>query len=66
MSVTRRQAILAVMATPLAQPTGSQTPGTLILDLRRWNEVVVIRSDFKDGQIALSMEDIWDALLSAR
>lgn len=54
------------MATPLAQPTGSQTPGTLILDLRRWNEVVVIRSDFKDGQIALSMEDIWDALLSAR
>ena len=53
---------MAVMATPLAQQTGSQTPGTLILDLRQWREVVVIRSDFKDGQKVLSMEEIWEAL----
>lgn len=60
MVLTRRQAILAVLATPLAQVPDKGLPGTLLIDLRRWRAVVVIKNDFES--VELSADDIFSAL----
>lgn len=60
--MTRRQALLAVLSAPMAQAPEKGAPGVLFIDLRRWNELVVIKSDFPDGQIVLSAAQIFEIL----
>lgn len=60
--MTRRQAMLAVLASPMAQAPEKGNPGMLIIDLRRWNTPVVINSDYPSGQIELSAAEIFRIL----
>ena len=63
--MTRRQALLAVLTVPMAQLPEKGNPGTIIIDLRRLKELVIIGSDFNDGQIALSGPQIFEILKGA-
>ena len=63
--MTRRQALLAVLASPMAQVPEKGAPGMLIIDLRRWKTLMIINSDFKDGQLELSADQIFAILKGA-
>ena len=63
--MTRRQALLAVFAVPMAQLPEKGQPGTIIIDLRRLSTLVIIGSDFNDGQITLSGPQIFEILKGA-
>ena len=49
----------------MAQLPEKGNPGTIIIDLRRLKELVIIGSDFNDGQIALSGPQIFEILKGA-
>ena len=61
-AMTRRQALLAVLASPMAQVPEKGEPGILFIDLRRWKTLVVINSDFSSGQLELSAAEIFAIL----
>ena len=60
MVLSRRQALLAILATPMAQVPDKGEPGTLTIDLHRWKEVVFIGPKLQ--KVILSADEIFSAL----